>query len=346
MKQQKFTIGGILELSINNGEYYVYAQMLQYKQVAFFDFRSEIKLDNFEILNNCRILFIITVWEKVITDGVWSKVGKLSIRESLLTPPNQYGYIWEFNRFFLRDIAQNKTIYCKKEDAVGLELWCGIYWDAEKVEDRIKDHYNNVKCKWLKRHYRIWETTKKYEILGFKDAPEFSSLNKRNKISNTTTRKRQRCIEGAILEIPINNGEYYVYAQILKLEQIAVFDFRSKSPLTELNILNTCNIICVLTIYRDIITSGIWLIKGNLPIQDSLASPPNQYIYNWENNQFQLYHVLSGEITMCTRKDVIGLELCAVWDSNNVEDRIIAYYNNTKNIWSDMNLLIMTLTAD
>ena len=50
MKKQRLTKGGILEIPINNGEYYVYAQILKYKQIAFFDYQCRLRLTNFEIL--------------------------------------------------------------------------------------------------------------------------------------------------------------------------------------------------------------------------------------------------------------------------------------------------------
>lgn len=342
MKRQRFIEGGILEIPINNGEYYVYAQILKYKQVAFLDYKSNAKLTDFEILKTSNVLFILSVIDNVINEGIWLIVGRLPIRDSLLTPPNQYGYIWEFNRFFIRDITINKTIFCKKEDVIGLELWRGVYWNAQMVEDRINDYYNNVKCKWLIRHYRIWETVNKYESLGYHESSNFNI-----QINNKTLSKghhRQRFAEGGIIEIPINQGEYYVYAQIIKKEQLAFFDFQSKTPLTSYDILNECNILFVIAVYRDIITTGVWLIVSKLPIRDSLLIPPNKYIYDWESNMFQLYNTMSGEIINCSRNDVIGLEICEVWDSNDVESRIINYYNKSNNIWTDSNYRIMALT--
>ena len=45
--------------------------------------------------------------------------------------------------------------------------------------------------------------------------------------------KRQRYTIGAIVEIPINNGEYYCYGQLLDFGHCAIFDYRSDIPITD-----------------------------------------------------------------------------------------------------------------
>ena len=342
MKKQRLTKGGILEIPINNGEYYVYAQILKYKQIAFFDYQCRLRLTNFEILNQCEILFVLEVWERIIREGIWLKVGALPIRENLSIPPNQYGYIWQFNKFFIRDIILNKTIYCNKEDVEGLEMWRGCPWTEYEVEDRIMAHYKKEKCKSLARHYRIWETVHKYESLGYYDSPIF--VPQENKDINPIVKKNQRFIEGGIIEISINGGDYYVYAQIIKKEQLAFFDFQNKEPLSNYDILNKRNILFVVGVYSYIITTGVWPIVTILPIRDSLLIPPNKYIYDWELNIFKLYNTISGEVTDCSRNDVIGLEICAVWDNVSLENRIQNYYNGITDIWNDSNYQVMALT--
>ncbi len=95
MAKQRITTGAILEVNIE-GQYYVYAQILQNGDgIAFFDYKTEDKLIDLYLLEKCEILFIIVVYNDVITQGKWVKVGKLPVRKELEVLPmkfvQQYG---------------------------------------------------------------------------------------------------------------------------------------------------------------------------------------------------------------------------------------------------------------
>ena len=145
---------------------------------------------------------------------------------------------------------------------------------------------------------------------------------------------KQRITEGAILEINIDN-QYYVYAQILtKGLGYAFFDFKSEKKLKDLNLLQKANILFIIMVYNDIITKGVWVKVGKLPIRNDLLVQPMKYIQDNHNpNSFELYNPNTGEITKATREECEGLEYAAVWEANHVEDRIRDYYLGVPNLW-------------
>ena len=78
MKRQQRTVGAILRIDLEDG-YYNYAQILEFG-VAFFDIHvKEAELESLDILLEKPILFIVEVYNDVITRGRWIKVGKLPI---------------------------------------------------------------------------------------------------------------------------------------------------------------------------------------------------------------------------------------------------------------------------
>lgn len=90
MKRQRITEGAILEINIEN-DYYVYAQILvKGLGYAFFDYRSKQHLTALDELLKCEILFIVMVYNDVVTQGKWIKVGKLPIRKDLLVQPMKF----------------------------------------------------------------------------------------------------------------------------------------------------------------------------------------------------------------------------------------------------------------
>lgn len=148
--------------------------------------------------------------------------------------------------------------------------------------------------------------------------------------------KRQKETIGSIVEINVYGvyGLYYCYAQILAHGNLAFFDYRSKGHIETLSILNNCNLLFIICVYKDIITQGYWLKVGKLPIREELQVAPMQYIYHkFDKLQFELYDPNTGEIRPSTKEECRGLERCAVWDKHHVEDRLRDYYNGVPCIW-------------
>lgn len=152
--------------------------------------------------------------------------------------------------------------------------------------------------------------------------------------------KRQKYTVGSIVEIPINNGEYYCYGQLIGYGECAVFDYRSPQPITDFSILNDTRMLFRVCLYRHVIGSGEWLKVGKLPLREEFKTFPDQFIYHDWNQRFFLYKVESGEIIPASKEECRGLERCAVWDSNHVEDRILAHYNNTLCVWQEEEIRI------
>lgn len=146
--------------------------------------------------------------------------------------------------------------------------------------------------------------------------------------------KKQQITEGAVLEINIEN-QYYVYSQILsKGLGYAFFDFKTKEKLKDLNILQNSQVLFIVMVYSDIITKGVWLKVGKLPIRNDLLVLPMKYIQdNLNPDKFELYNPNTGEINKATREECEGLECAAVWEANHVEDRIRDHYLGVPNIW-------------
>lgn len=139
--------------------------------------------------------------------------------------------------------------------------------------------------------------------------------------------------EGAILELCIDN-QYYVYAQILGKAGYAFFDFASNKRMQEFKILQTREVLFILSVYNDVVTRGKWRKVGKLPIREDLQTQPLQYIQDIHYpDRFELYDPNTGEITKATREQCEGLECAAVWEASHVEDRIRDHYLGVPNIW-------------
>lgn len=154
-KKQRITIGSILEINIDN-QYYAYAQILDKSEYAIFDYKSEKQLKDLSILESKPILFMVGVYDNVVTKGHWLKVGKLEIRESLKVLPMQFIQdALHPNRFEFYNPNTGESTPATKEGIKNLER--AAVWEANHVEDRIRDYYNGVPCIWLKEDIELFK---------------------------------------------------------------------------------------------------------------------------------------------------------------------------------------------
>lgn len=147
-KRQRITSGAILEVNANNKFYY--AQILNSKGCAFFDFESEKSIKDFSILNDKNILFIVRVYDEVISKGKWLKIGNMDIRKNLIIEP--FKFIQDslnLNNFERYNPNTGEITKATRAQVEGLE--CAAVWEAEHVEDRLRDHYNGIPSAWVQQ---------------------------------------------------------------------------------------------------------------------------------------------------------------------------------------------------
>lgn len=143
--------------------------------------------------------------------------------------------------------------------------------------------------------------------------------------------KKQKEIIGAIVEIPIK--DYFVYAQILQRGLYCFFDYKAKCPITNPSTLISAPVMFIICVYPQMVNTEVWKVVGDIPIRDDLKILPNMYMQDNITKEVSLYHTMTGEITPSTESEISGLECCAVWNKEHIEDRIIAYYDNQPCIW-------------
>lgn len=147
-KRQRIIPGSILEINANDK--YYYAQILQSKGCAFFDLELDNPLKDYSSLNHKDVLFIVRVYDDVIVKGKWLKVGNLEIRDDLKIEPNKF--IQDSlnpDNFELYNPNTGEITPSNREEVKGLE--CASVWEAEHVEDRLRDHFAGKPNVWVEQ---------------------------------------------------------------------------------------------------------------------------------------------------------------------------------------------------
>lgn len=148
MKKQRKIPGMVVEVDLRNGSY-CYAQVLEHG-IAFFDYRSQKRLDRIEALNEVQVLFVIAVYREVITKGIWPKIGMLPIRDEFKELPMKFIQDpVDPEKFSLYNPNTGEITPTTKDKVIGLEN--AAVWASSHVEERLRDHYAGRPNVWVER---------------------------------------------------------------------------------------------------------------------------------------------------------------------------------------------------
>jgi hypothetical protein len=129
---------------------------------------------------------------------------------------------------------------------------------------------------------------------------------------------RQRRVIGGVLKVPLGGG-WHAYAWTLPEVDFALFDLRTDAemPVTEVVIHPVAFRVGVNgSVYLD----GRWPRIGKVAPPPEVLAPVATFTQDAISGRFSLY--LAGDIRPATRAECAGLERCAVWAPEHVEDRL------------------------
>lgn len=156
MKRQRRTIGAIVEVDLGDG-HYTYARILDEASFAIYNLHSTSKVSDITAIISRPILFIVAVYDYVITQGTWLKIGSAPLEEHLRILPMQFIQDALRPEFFSHYNPNTGEITpTTKEECRGLER--AAVWDANHVVDRVRDHYAGKPCIWLKSELELFKS--------------------------------------------------------------------------------------------------------------------------------------------------------------------------------------------
>ena len=124
---------------------------------------------------------------------------------------------------------------------------------------------------------------------------------------------------GDIFQIVLPNGKF-AYGKVFRDASVGIyqriFDSSKHPPIDS-------PFAFIVGLYDDILTSGKWPIVGYEPFSSSESEwPPPMRIKDPISGEYSLYH--KGLIRPSTKSECESLETAAVWDADDVIDRIMS----------------------
>ena len=113
-KRQQRTVGAIVKVPLENG-FHTYARILPFK-LAFYDARTDKDLSVEEIVQS-PVLYVLCVYDSVITKGMWEKIGKkLPIEPHLIEAEKAPIYTQDIlsNKYYIHFKGEEKEATWKK----------------------------------------------------------------------------------------------------------------------------------------------------------------------------------------------------------------------------------------
>ena len=127
---------------------------------------------------------------------------------------------------------------------------------------------------------------------------------------------------GAVLEIDLHDG-HFAYGRILGGADYGVYNLYSPQQLTDIKQIIQRPMLFIVAVYNSAVNSSRWIKIGKASLPPALQELPFKFIQDaLHPDRFELYNSITGEITPTLKAACKGLERCAVWSPEHVEERI------------------------
>ncbi len=140
-KRQQRTIGSIIKIDLGNG-FHSYGRILPDSAFAFYDCKTKENISDLQRIVSSPILFIASVYNDVITKGIWIKIGSLSLEQSLLvSPPEFIQDPIHPDKFRIKNYQFNTQTSATFEECIGMER--ASVWEHHAIVSRLNDYFEN-----------------------------------------------------------------------------------------------------------------------------------------------------------------------------------------------------------
>lgn len=141
----------------------------------------------------------------------------------------------------------------------------------------------------------------------------------------------QRRVIGGVLKVPLGGG-WHAYAWTLPEVDFALFDLRTDVEMSAAEVV-THPVAFRVMVNGSAYLDGRWTRIGKVTPPPEVLAPVPTYIQDQFTGQFSIY--LAGDIRPATRAECIGLECCAVWAPEHVEDRLRDHVAGRRCKWGE-----------
>ncbi len=130
--------------------------------------------------------------------------------------------------------------------------------------------------------------------------------------------------------------QWHAYAWTLPEVNFAFFDLRASADVPVEEIVRH-PIAFRVAVPKSAWTDGRWVRIGKVNPPPEILAPVPTFICDPLNGRLSIY--LLGDIRTASRQECIGLERCAVWDPEHVEDRLRDHFAGRPNKWVESMVL-------
>ena len=124
---------------------------------------------------------------------------------------------------------------------------------------------------------------------------------------------------GAFLRIRLADGSF-AYARELEHPYLAFYNYRSKTPEVDLNVIANKPVLFSVAVRR---RDDSWETLGTMPLVGEVSKPIVQFTQDIADPSQCTIFDTAGMERDATPEECVGLERASVWESHGIEERLL-----------------------
>ena len=137
--------------------------------------------------------------------------------------------------------------------------------------------------------------------------------------------------EGSLLRINLPDG-MAVFARVLANAQVAVYSYRTTQDNSSVSQqIYDCPVLWILTVMKSAFEPNRWRVVDFRPLEPALSKPVEYFIRDRITGEYSTYRSSDGHTRPSSSEYCKKLEAAAVWEPEQVEERIVDHFNGRPN---------------
>jgi len=141
---------------------------------------------------------------------------------------------------------------------------------------------------------------------------------------------------GSLVRIRLQDGTN-VFSRVLPNAQAAFYDYcvQDNQDISDFSEIYNSEVLFITAIMNYAYKSGRWKVVDYKDLEPIFLESRKYFIKDKISGEFRIYDSAEGSMSKSSYEECKNLECAAVWDPEQIEERILNHYKGIKYVWME-----------